>query len=88
MKLTAVPTGESGDSSRKIANWLRRTLRETSGISQSASAAGAVGIDFFDPSAVRAANREVLKRSAESFLAPVGCRKSNLELALCAMPSV
>jgi hypothetical protein len=70
MKLSAKQSpgvnGEIPVSPWKVSGWLRTTLLQASCISQSAVAAGAYGIDFFDPSAVRAANREVLRQAAET----------------------
>jgi hypothetical protein len=70
MKLTAsTSTGKSSVillPSRKKSGWLRTAFLQASCLSQSAVAAGAFGVDFFDPSAVRAANRKVLLSSAET----------------------
>lgn len=70
MKLSA--SGSTGKTniillpSRKKSGWLRTAFLQASCLSQSAVAAGAVGVDFFDPSAVRAANREVLMSAVET----------------------
>jgi hypothetical protein len=69
MKLSAPAwTNRSGvilAPARRKSGWLRAAFLHASCLSQSAVAAGAYGVDFLDPSAVRAANRQVLLSAVE-----------------------
>jgi hypothetical protein len=92
MKLSAknapCSSGEIPASPWKVSGWLRTTLLQASCISQSAVAAGAYGIDFFDPTAVRAANREVLRQAAEPPCDTPACGILSDELAVPFPPPV
>lgn len=51
---------------RKKSGWLHTAFLQASCLSQSVVTAGALGVDFFDPTAVRAANCNALKAVAQT----------------------